>query len=108
LVTRRDVLAERRADLLAMTRAVHRTLGWFDKTPPAEIARLLAPYFADVPQELFAQCIERYRALRLWATDPVIRREGVARLHAAMRGAGLLTRDVPFEACIDTRLAEEA
>lgn len=108
LVTRRDVLKARRDELVAMTRAVHRTLGWFDTTPATDIARLLAPYFPDVPTGLFAHCIERYRALRLWATDPVIRREGVARLQGAMRGAGLLARDVPFEACIDTDVAREA
>jgi NitT/TauT family transport system substrate-binding protein len=108
LVTRRDVIAGRRDELLGMTRALHRTLGWFDATPAAEIAALLSPYFPDVPVDLFAQCIERYRGLRLWATDPVIRREGYDRLHAAMRSAGMLTRDVPFEACVDTGLAEAA
>jgi len=108
LVTRRDVLAGQRKDLLRMTRALHRTLGWFDTTPPQEIARLLAPYFPDLPTELFAQCVERYRGLKLWATDPVIRRDGYDRLHAAMRSFGMLTRDIAFDACVDTGLAEEA
>lgn len=108
LTTRRDVLAGRRDELLAMTRAMHRTLCWFAMTPADDIAHRLAPYFPDVPAGLFAQCIERYRALGLWATDPLIRREGVERLHAAMRGAGVLTRDVAFEAFVDTSLAAEA
>lgn len=108
LVTRREILQSRADELLKVTRAVHRTLGWFDKTPAAEIARLLGPYFSDLPQELFAQSIERYRGLKLWNTDPVVRREGYDRLHAAMRAAGVLTRDIPFEAVVDTRLAEEA
>jgi NitT/TauT family transport system substrate-binding protein len=108
LVTRREVLDKRRDELVAMTKAVHRTLGWFAETPAAEIARTLRSYFAAVSPELFAQCIERYRNHRLWASDPVIRREGYDRLHTAMRSAGLLKRDVSFETCVDTRLAEEA
>jgi NitT/TauT family transport system substrate-binding protein len=108
LLTRREVLTSRREDLLRMTRAIARTLTWFDKTPAPEIARLLGPYFADVPSELFAQCIDRYRGVRLWATDPVVRREGYERLHACMRSFGMLTRDLPFEACVDTSIAEEA
>jgi NitT/TauT family transport system substrate-binding protein len=108
LVTRRDVLATRKTELLAMTKAVHRTLGWFAATPAADIARLLGSYFPDVATERFAQCIERYRSHRLWASDPVIRREGFDRLHAAMRSAGMLKRDISFEACVDTSLAEEA
>ncbi len=108
LVTRREVLETRRAELVAMTSALHRTLGWFAGAPALEVARTLHAYFADVAPELFAQCIERYRSHRLWASDPVIRREGYDRLHAAMRSAGVLTRDISFEACVDTRLAEAA
>ena len=91
-----------------MPRAVHKTLGWFGKTKAAEIARLLHPYSPDVPEELFAQCIERYRALKLWNDNPVIQRDGYDRLHAAMRAAGTIVRDIPFESCVDTTLAEEA
>src|SRR5262245_16167462 len=65
LVTRRETLKARAGELLAMTRAVYRTLGWFAATPPTEIARTLAGYFPDVGRERFAQCIERYRALKL-------------------------------------------
>lgn len=108
LVTRRDVLASRADDLLKTTRALYRTLGWFARTPAPDIARLLQPYFPDVPTDIFAHCIERYRALKLWNSDPVIRREGYDRLHAAMRAAGTLTRDIAFEACVDTKLAQEA
>src|SRR5258708_21534163 len=108
LVTRREGLEQRRADLAKMTKALSRTLGWFAATPASDIAHTLASYFPDVPTELFAQCIERYRSHHLWASDPVIRREGYDRLHAAMRSAGLLKRDIAFEACVDTTLPEEA
>ncbi len=108
LVTRRDVLESRVDELTAMTKAVHRTLGWFATTPVSEIARLLQRYFPYVPATIFAQCIERYRDLALWGTDPVVRREGYDRLHAAMRSADTLTHDSPFEACVDTALARKA
>jgi NitT/TauT family transport system substrate-binding protein len=106
LVTRRQVLEQRRDELTRMVRAFHRTLGWFAATPALEIAATLAPYFPDVPKPLFAQCIERYRALHLWASDPVIRREGFDRLQVAMRSAGTLKRAIAFEACVDTAIAE--
>lgn len=106
LVTRRSVLTERADELTRMVRAFHRTLGWFAATPASEIATTLAKYFPDVPSLLYAQCIERYRDLDLWATDPVIRREGYDRLHKAMRSAGTLRHDIPFEAVVDTRMAE--
>jgi NitT/TauT family transport system substrate-binding protein len=108
LVTRRAVLAERADELLRMTRALHRTLGWFAETPAPDIVKVLRSYFPDVPSDLFAACIDRYRALELWASDPVVRREGYDRLHTAMRSAGALSKDIPFETCVDTKLAERA
>jgi NitT/TauT family transport system substrate-binding protein len=108
LVTRRPTLAARGEELLAMTRALHRTLGWFKATPAQEIVRAVKDFFPDVDPAIFAAAIERYRALGLWGSDPVIQREGYDRLHAAMRAAGTLGRDIAFEACVDTTLAKRA
>lgn len=107
LVTRREVLARRSDELLKMTRGIHRTLGWFARTPAPEIARTLREYFPDLDPDLFAAALERYRRLGLWGADPVIRREGYDRLHAAMRAAGALSRNIAFEACIETGLARQ-
>jgi NitT/TauT family transport system substrate-binding protein len=108
LVTRRGTLARRADELLKMTSAMHRTLRWFGATPAREIARTLKSYFPDVSEAIFAAAIERYRRLGLWGPDPLIRREGYDRLHAAMRAAGALKRDIPYEACVDTSLAQRA
>jgi len=108
LVTRRATLARREDELLRMTRAMHRTLQWFGKVPATEIAAKLEGYFPQVPPSLFAAAIERYRALSLWGPDPLIRREGYDRLHAAMRAAGALKRDIAYETCVDTSLARRA
>ena len=108
LVTRRPTLLARAEELFAMTRAVHRTLGWFKATPAQEIARAVKEFFPDVDPAIFAAAVERYRALGLWGSDPEIRREGYDRLHAAMRAAGALGRDIAFETCVDTTLAKRA
>lgn len=107
LVTRRAVLDRKRDELLRMVRAMARTLRWIGATPGAEIQRVLASYFPDVPAGIFAAAIDRYRALGLYGPDPVTRREGFDRLAAAMRSGGVLHRDIPFEDCVDNSLAEQ-
>ncbi len=107
LVTRRSVLDRKRDELLAMVRAMYRTLRWIRVTPGVEIQRVLASYFPDVPPAVFAAAIDRYRALELYGPDPVTRPEGFHRLAAAMRSGGVLQRDVAFEACVDNSLAEQ-
>jgi len=107
LVTRRSVLDRKRDELLAMVRAMQRTLLWIRATPGVEIQGILASYFPDVPTAIVAGAIDRYRALRLYGTDPITRREGFDRLAAAMRSGGALKRDVAFEDCVDNSLAEQ-
>jgi len=107
LVTRRSVLDRKRDELLAMVRAMYRTLRWIRETPGEEIHRALASYFPDVPPAVYAAAIDRYRALDLYGPDPVTRPEGFHRLAAAMRSGGALKRDIPFEACVDNSLAEQ-
>ena len=91
-----------------MVRAMYRALRWVAATPGAEVARTIAAFFPDVPPAIFAAAIDRYRALRLYAPDPVLRREGFDRLAAAMRSGGALDRDIAFETCVDNSLAEQA
>jgi NitT/TauT family transport system substrate-binding protein len=107
-VTRRPLLASRRDELLRMTRAMARVLRWIAATPGDEIALAVAEFFPDVPHGIFAAAMDRYRALGLYAVDPVLRREGFERLQAAMRSGGALDRAVPFEVCVDNSLAEAA
>jgi NitT/TauT family transport system substrate-binding protein len=108
LVTRRETLDRRSDEMLAMTRGMHRALQWFNGAPAAEIARVLKEFFPAVEPAIFAAAVDRYRALGLWAADPVVRREGYDRLHAAMRSFGTLSRDIAFETCVDTQLAKRA
>ena len=107
LVTRRSILDRKREELLAMVRAMYRTLRWIRTTSGEEIQRVLASYFPDVPPPVYAAAIDRYRALGLYGSDPITRREGFDRLAAAMRSGGVLKRDVPFEECVDNSLAEQ-
>lgn len=107
LVTRRSVLHRKRDELLAMVRAMYRTLQWIAATPGAEVQQVLAGYFPDVPPAIYAAAIDRYRALGLYSSNPVTQPEGFNRLAAAMRSGGVLRSDIPFEACVDNSLAEE-
>jgi NitT/TauT family transport system substrate-binding protein len=108
LVTRRPLLDARRDELLAMTRAMARTLRWMGATPGRDIAHALRGFFPALAPDIFAAAIDRYRALGLFAPDPVLPREGFERLRAAMRSGGALTDEIPFEDCVDISLARQA
>jgi NitT/TauT family transport system substrate-binding protein len=106
LVTRRPLLVSHREELLSMTRAMARTLRWIATTRGIDVARTLAEYFPDLAPEIFAAAIDRYRAHGLFASDPVLRREGFDRLQAAMLSGGAIAREIPYADCVDNSLAE--
>lgn len=108
LVARRSVIDRRAEEFQAVTLAMRRTLVWFAATPAVEIARALRDFFPAVPAEIFAAAIDRYRALELWCLDPRPNRAGFERLHTAMRSAGALERDIPYERCVREDLAVRA
>ena len=108
LVTRRGLLGSRADELSRMIRGMDATLKWFATAPSFDIADTVQSFFPEVSRDLFAACIDRYRALNLWGPDPVIRREGYDRLHAAMRSSGILSGDIAFEDVVDTKLASTA
>lgn len=108
LVARRSVLAERREEMQAVVRAMHQTLRWVAATSTDEIARTVTGFFPNLPIATLAAAIGRYRALGLYASSPVMPREGFDRLQTSMLSGGALPHPIPFDACVDNSLAEQA
>jgi NitT/TauT family transport system substrate-binding protein len=100
--TRRELLPQRRADFVAMTRAMATTLAWLHAAPAEAIAETVARFFPAVPPSVLASAIERYRTLAIWEQTPVIQREGFARLRASMVSAGLLETGASYDECVAT------
>lgn len=108
LNTRRSVLETRADELSRMTRAMARTLRWMRTATPLQVADAAGGYFADIETPLFAAAVARYQSLELWSETPVLPRAGFDRLKQAMLSGGAIRRDIPYEECVDDRLAASA
>ena len=106
LNTTRAFLEREPKTALGMTRAMHRTLAWIAAHDGKQLAEAVGRYFEAIPAARLAACFERYKALGLWNTEPVFRREGVERLREAMLAAGFIRTGIAFEECVDNRFAE--
>src|SRR5262245_26002760 len=106
LYARRSRLAERRDECQRMVRALYRTLRWLHRVPGAEIAAAIAGYFPDVPRERLANALDRYKALGIWGTDPILPRSGYDRLGASLVSGGLIKKGAPYERTVENSLAE--
>ncbi|NKB49929.1 MAG: PhnD/SsuA/transferrin family substrate-binding protein [Alphaproteobacteria bacterium] len=94
--------------MAALTCGLYQTLQWLIAAPPETVAETISSYFPDVSHDLLTACIARYQTLQIWNQTPVLSPAGFERLKTSCLSGGLITRDTPYEACVDNRYAETA
>jgi NitT/TauT family transport system substrate-binding protein len=106
LYGRRPVLAGRRAECLAMTRALHRTLAWVHANDAARLAEVVQPYFPAVPRPVITGALQRYKTLGIWGRDTRLPRSGWDRLRQSLVSGGFVPTGTAYETAVDNSLAE--
>ncbi|WP_162820457.1 ABC transporter substrate-binding protein [Microvirga calopogonii] len=100
------VLAERREDFQAFTRAIERALADIANTPPQEIAHWVQPYYNDYPHSALTLALEHYRAVGAWPRGSLIAPESFHRFSGILQEIGWLAEPADYAANIDTSFAK--
>jgi NitT/TauT family transport system substrate-binding protein len=98
--TSRDTASKRRDEFAALTRATQGALDWVATEGPAELARLTASFFPDVPQELLRSAFERYHRAGLWARTTELSKAGFERLAYSLHSGGFIARRGTYKECV--------
>ena len=106
--TTRAFIEKNRDVVLRMTRAMYRTQKWIAAHDARAFAELVAGYLPDVPRATLAACLDDYKTLGLWNTNPVMKPEGLEWLRDAMHAAGYIRSQPAYEQCTDMRYAGQA
>jgi NitT/TauT family transport system substrate-binding protein len=96
------------AIIQAFTNAIYKGLRWTESHSPEEIAALIAPDFKDVPPETVRTVVAEYKKIKIWATEPLIRPEGMEKMLALMVEGGVLKQTVPYAQIVDPTFAQKA
>ena len=96
----RDGLARHRDAFAALTRALQKLQDWIAAQGPAELARVTAPFFPEVPAALFLASIERYCRDGVWARHAEVSRSGFARLSHSLNLGGFIASPMVYESCV--------
>jgi hypothetical protein len=67
----------------------------------------MSPLFPDLARPTLAAALERYKTLRVWNRTPMLQPEGSAWIDAACRSGGYIQYSVPYDQCVDMRLAAQ-
>ena len=93
---------------MSFTRAVARALRWIRSQSAGEVASLIAPDFPDMDVAAIGTAVALYQANGVFAASPVIARADYDRFGGLLVDAGWLKATPPYEALVDTALAEAA
>lgn len=63
-------------------------------------------YFPDVPSAVLTAACDRYKALDIWGSDPVLPRAGYDRLLSSLASGGFVNPGTPFSVAVDNSIAE--
>jgi NitT/TauT family transport system substrate-binding protein len=107
LVATRDRLLGTREPLLRMVRAIYRTQQWIHAQTAQEIAAAIASFFPTLDRDVLARALARYQAQLVWGRDPVIPEDGFDRLRRGILSGGFIRQFIPYDACVDNRLARQ-
>lgn len=108
LNTTREYAKDHPQVLIAMCRAMARTLKWVHAHDGRELAALIHDYFPDVDPRVIASAFDDYLKLGLWNESPIMSRQGLEWLRDAGLGGGFLKRKHAYEDVFDAQYAEAA
>lgn len=99
-ITSRECTTKNRDALAALERATQAMLDWLAKEGPAELARVTASFFPDVPQELLRAGFERYQRAGLWTRTTTLSEAGFDRLAYSLQLGGFISRRASYAECV--------
>ncbi len=100
---------EENAELIqGFTNAVAKGETWVKTHSAEEVAKLVAPHFADTDLELLTSAVENYQKVGAYCEIPVMSKESFDRLQTVMESAGELSQRAAFDAVVNNTFAEKA
>ena len=100
-IATRETCEKRRDEFAAMTRATAKMLAWVYASPAEELAAAVANFFTDVPKEILARSLGRYRYAGLWSRETRMIPQGFERLGQSFVSGGSLARMPRYDDCVE-------
>ncbi len=100
---------EQHGDIVqAFTNALQKGMDYVQSHTPEEIAKVIAPQFAETDMETLTKIVERYYNQDTWKDNLVFEKDSFDLLQNILDDAGVLKKRVPYEDLVTTEFAEKA
>lgn len=105
---KKSYLEENGDTVQAFTNALQRGMDYVQSHTPEEIAKVIAPQFAETELETLTKIVERYYNQDTWKENLIFEKYSFDLLQNILDDAGVLKERVPYEDLVTTEFAEEA
>src|SRR4029077_19093347 len=92
------------SEFAAMTRATGKMLAWLYTNPAGELAKAVATFFPDVPADILARSLGRYKDAGLWSRETRMIPQGFTRLAQSLYSGGFISRMPGYDECVEPTL----
>ena len=103
-IATREACAKYHEEFAAMTRATAKMLAWVYENPPEELATAVASFFPDVPKDILASSLGRYRDAGLWSRETGMNPQGFTRLGQSLHSGGFIAHLPRYDECVELML----
>jgi NitT/TauT family transport system substrate-binding protein len=103
-IATREACATYRDEFAAMTRAIGKMLAWLYASPAEDLAKAVATFFPDIPADILARSLARYKDAGLWSRETKMIPQGFARLAQSLHSGGFISRMPGYDECVEPTL----
>lgn len=90
------------------TNAIYKGQLYVQNKSSEEIAKSIAPFFADIKMEDLIVVVDRYKSIDAWCENPILKQDSLNRLMDVMELAKELDKKAPYNKIVTTKFAEQA
>jgi NitT/TauT family transport system substrate-binding protein len=103
-IATREACALHRDEFAAMTRATGKMLAWVYANPAEELAKAVTTFFPDVPFDILARSLRRYKDAGLWSRETSMIPQGFTRLAQSLHSGRFISRMPGYDECVEPTL----
>ena len=105
---KKSYLQNNKNTVQAFTNALQKGMDYVQTHTPEEIAKVIAPQFAETDFDTLTTIVERYYNQNTWKGDLIFEKDSFELLQNILDDAGVLKNRVPYEELVTTEFAEQA
>ena len=105
---KKSYLEKNKDTVQAFTNALQRGMDYVQSHSPEEIAKVIAPQFAETDLDTLTAIVARYYEQDTWKENLIFEESSFDLLQNILEDAGVLEKRVPYEKLVNTEFAKEA